>query len=59
MVKGLGVGIRQLKILYEEEFLWVFLSLGEVLALADRLYLVSSCLIVLYAFDNSLMKRKQ
>jgi len=48
LIKGLGLGIRQLKILQEEEFLWVFLSLGEVLAPADHLYLGFSCLVVLY-----------
>jgi len=31
-----------------EEFLWAFLSTGEVLALVDHLYLVSFCLTVLY-----------
>ena len=28
-VKGLGLGIRQLKSLYEEEFVWVFLLSGR------------------------------
>lgn len=44
----IGLGISQLKFYKKREFLWVFLSIGEVLALVDHLHLVSSCLIVLY-----------